>query len=176
MPTLSCANCGNSFDVIPARIGKAKFCSRSCKGSFNYKITLQNIDHSHSIGNKHRAGKRPTNAFPVGHTAWNKDLKGIHLSPHSEFKKGQNNCIPVPVGTIRIRVFRGVSRAHIKIAEPNAWVFNARHVWESFNGPIPVGMVIHHVDFNSLNDSPLNLVCIDRKDHLALHRCFSTSE
>lgn len=26
--------------------------------------------------------------FKQGHRPWNKDLKGIHLSPHSEFKKG----------------------------------------------------------------------------------------
>jgi hypothetical protein len=29
-------------------------------------------------------------SFPNGHKPWNKDLKGIHLSPKSEFKKGDN--------------------------------------------------------------------------------------
>jgi predicted DNA-binding protein YlxM (UPF0122 family) len=38
------------------------------------------------------------NYFQKGHAPWNKELKGIHLSPNTEFKKGQKslNRIDLP--------------------------------------------------------------------------------
>ena len=44
-----------------------------------------------------------------------------------------------------------------------------RYVWESINGPIPKGMVIHHLDENKLNDEISNLVCITRSQHTSIH-------
>jgi len=78
-----------------------------------------------------------------------------------------------PIGTIRIRTRhkrRAEQRAFIKIAEPNAWVLNAHHVWESLYGPIPKGMGVHHKDRNKLNDAPENLELKSKAAHLAEHR------
>lgn len=44
-----------------------------------------------------------------------------------------------------------------------------RFVWELFVGPVPVGYVIHHQDFNKLNDRLNNLVCITRAKHVEIH-------
>lgn len=38
-----------------------------------------------------------------------------------------------------------------------------------FNGEIPEGYHIHHKDENKDNNSPENLVCIPKKDHVSFH-------
>lgn len=42
--------------------------------------------------------------------------------------------------------------------------------WEAFNGPIPKGYVIHHIDFNPLNNYIGNMVVMTRAEHVKLHR------
>ncbi|MFA5378911.1 MAG: HNH endonuclease signature motif containing protein [Dehalococcoidia bacterium] len=48
-------------------------------------------------------------------------------------------------------------------------VYLHRAIWEKLFGPIPEGCVIHHVDFDSLNNSPENLQCITRSEHNSIH-------
>jgi len=116
-------------------------------------------------------GPTPT-SFKKGHRPWNADLKGIHLSPGSEFKPGRPNERRVPVGTIRIRTRRrdNKPRAFVKIGEPDKWRLRAVIVWERAHGPIPHGKLIHHVDDDTLNDAIENLECITRAEHVARHR------
>lgn len=46
-----------------------------------------------------------------------------------------------------------------------------RVVWESINGPIPPGHVIHHRDDNPANNHPDNLQCLNEADHKSIaHR------
>lgn len=44
-------------------------------------------------------------------------------------------------------------------------------VWKAENGveEVPRGRVIHHVDFNPLNNDPGNLRCVTRKEHAQIH-------
>jgi hypothetical protein len=35
--------------------------------------------------------KNLTYRFPIGHKPWNKGIKGLHLSPETEFKKGRKD-------------------------------------------------------------------------------------
>lgn len=60
---LNCLLCQKEFNTYPSKIrdGRGKYCSRSCMGKINK---------------------------PKGSQPWNKNKKGIHLSPASEFKKG----------------------------------------------------------------------------------------
>ncbi len=97
---------------------------------------------------------------------------GEHRSPTTEFKSGQPAHNKLPVGTTRIRreTHTGLLRAWKKVAEPNVWVKRAVLVWESINGPLPKGWVVHHDDRNSLNDSIGNLYGLSRRDHAAEHR------
>lgn len=92
------------------------------------------------------------------------------LSPATEFKPGQAAHNKLPIGAETIRTFRGVSRAWVKVAEPNKWRERAKVVWERAHGrTIPRGYVIHHIDRDSLNDSPSNLVAMTRKQHALEH-------
>jgi hypothetical protein len=61
-------------------------------------------------------------------------------------------------------------RFFVKIAEPNMWVEQAVVVWWNHHGPVPLGMLLHHKDGNSLNDAICNLRLVSRAEHLALHR------
>lgn len=103
--------------------------------------------------------------------SWNRGLKGIHLSPASEFKKGKaaHNKLPVGSETITKDKGRGQPRVYRKVAEPNIWRLRAVLVWEEIHGPVPNGYVIHHVDHDSLNDSPTNLECLTRAEHARVH-------
>lgn len=97
--------------------------------------------------------------------------KGKRRSPATEFKPGRN-IKTMPVGTVRTRKGRrqgkrkAGKRKWIKVAQPSEWIPLARAVWEEHNGPIPEGMVIRHIDSESLNDAPDNLIALSRGQHL----------
>lgn len=129
--------------------------------------------------------------FKPGHDTWNKGLKGIHLSPQSEFKKG---CLRGqaarnwrPIGTITIRhdsLFRwqrtrkykggghrkGKPRRWIKIRDDGLsqkrWIPYAQFLWRKHNGPVPDLYIVVHRDNNQMNDAIDNLIVVDRRLHL----------
>jgi hypothetical protein len=107
-----------------------------------------------------------------GHPAWNKGLKGIHLSPGSEFKRGQIGIHHVPVGTERTRLDKaGKSRVWVKVAEPNRWRLRAQLAWELANGrAVPRGFLVHHENRDSTDDSAENLKLLTRSQHINEHR------
>ena len=44
-----------------------------------------------------------------------------------------------------------------------------RAVWEYYNGEIPKGYDIHHIDGNPLNNSIENLSCVSKSEHQKIH-------
>ena len=109
-------------------------------------------------------------SFRFGHKPWNKDKKGIHLSPNTEFKKGQKGDGWLAVGTITIRIDKSKSqRQWIKVGEPSQWTEYAKFIWTQKNGVIPKGFIIHHIDKNTLNDNINNLAMVTRKEHFEIH-------
>ena len=117
------------------------------------------------MGNKVNSG-----AFKDGHEPWNKNKKGLHLSIKTEFKKGQKPKNYLSVGSLTIRIdINGKSRQWIKIEEPNIWIEYSKFVWIKYNGKLPKGYLIHHIDENSLNDDINNLALLTRKAHFEIH-------
>jgi len=113
--------------------------------------------------------------FQKGSTPWNKNLKGIHFSPETEFKKGQKSINCVPIGTVKFRTsYRHKyfdSRQWIKITEPNKWIEFSRYIWQKKrNKLIPKGMIIHHKDSDPLHNSISNLQLVTRAKHINIHR------
>jgi len=150
MPVIKiCQTCSVGFKVKPSRASTAKFCSSRCLGSAN--------------------GQRATSmgyVWKLGHIPWIKGRKGLHLSPATEYKKGQAAHNRLPLGSVQIRKDKhGKRRAFIKIAEPNIWKLRAVVLWEEKNGTLPRGMIVHHKDRNSLNDEEGNLQALTRSDH-----------
>ena len=78
----TCITCNDSFEVRNYRRDTAKFCGKRCQGvklglsRKGCKLTESQIRASLN------------SRFKKGSTPWNKELKGIHLSPETEWKKG----------------------------------------------------------------------------------------
>lgn len=105
--------------------------------------------------------------FKKGTPSFNKGRKGIHLSKKTEFKKGNFPGNGKPVGSLYLN---SVGRYDVKVAHPNVWRRRSHVVWEQYHGPVPYGMLIHHVDHNVLNDDISNLEMLSRAEHLLIHR------
>ena len=48
--------------------------------------------------------------------------------------------------------------------------FEHRIIWEKEHGNIPIGMVIHHKNFNKKDNRIENLECLSFKEHMFKHR------
>jgi hypothetical protein len=159
------SKCGWCKKPCPVRKPPRKFCSAECD---------KQDRRSRMAGNKLREGLRPVNAFAKGDSPWNKDLKGIHLSPGSEFKPGHQRTERLAIGSMRIRICTrkgdNKPRAWVKVAQPNVWKPRAVLNWEKANKrTVPAGHVVHHADRDTLNDSPLNLQLKTRAEHAKEH-------
>ena len=62
-------------------------------------------------------------------------------------------------------------KGYRRVYDPRQRRLRMEHVlvWESFNGPIPPGYQIHHLDDDRLNNRPENLACISATAHKRLH-------
>jgi len=154
MAKWTCEQCGDDFVRDKAGSRPIRFCSQAC-----YRIWR-------------KASGTTGGQFTKGGSPWNKGLKGIHLSPATQFRPGQKSKKILPVGSVRTRRRSrdGSPRAFIKIANPNSWRERAIVVWEAAHGPVPRGWVVHHKDRNPLNDAIENLEAMSRSNHIAEHR------
>ena len=74
----------------------------------------------------------------------------------------------MPIGSVTVRDDKnGRPRAWIKTTD--GWVPRAQAVYTAKYGAIPDGHVVHHVDHDTLNDSPSNLVAVTPSDHARIH-------
>ena len=58
-------------------------------------------------------------------------------------------------------------RWHIKIN--GKWVNRSKAVWEHFNGPLPKGHVVHHLNHDRHDDRIENLQLMTRGEHASHH-------
>jgi hypothetical protein len=102
--------------------------------------------------------------FRKGMKPWNKDKKGLRLSPDSEFKTGEY------VGEKHPSWKGGVQIAKNDCAYlwdgANKRKRRPKAVYEEHYGPVPDGHVIYHKDGNKYNDNPDNLEAITRAELL----------
>jgi len=169
-----CEVCGKGFSVKPYRADVARYCSMKCKGIASRGIFYgAGFQKGGTPWNKNLKGIRlsPNSEFKKGHKPWNKNVKGIHLSTSTEFKKGIIPENKMEVGSITKRIeVNGNNRNWIKIEEPNIWQPLYRYLWENKNGEVPEGMVVHHRNFIPDDDRIENLEIMTRADHLIIHK------
>lgn len=166
-----CEKCGVGFSVPHYRREKARFCCASCRSASVAAQHLNNGPKPWAAKNLQGHRHKSTSRFTKGRTPWNYGIKGTHLSPKSEFKKGRASDSRAEIGDVRERKCKGGhQRAFVKVSEPSGWRERAKVVWEQHNGPIPKGYVIHHKDRDTLNDKVENLEALTRADHINEHR------
>lgn len=165
---IECRVCGQLFTVPHYRAKSAKYCGKVCSGTAQAKKYLNKTPKPWAAKNLDGHRHKSTSRFPKGHNPWNKALKGIHLSPKSEFKAGHNMTPSLPIGSVTIRTDKcGSLRAWIKMK--CGWDYRARIVYMAKHGEIPEGYVVHHIDGNTLNDRPENLQALTRAEHINVH-------
>jgi hypothetical protein len=132
-------------------------------------------DFSYMAGNKFAKGQRPNRtAFKKGLVPWN---KGRHIlnSPNclkTAFKKGIKPHNTVPIGTVTVRADKnGTKRRWIKISNKSPrWKIYSQWLWEKRRGKIPSGLIVHHLDGDSMNDRIKNYGLVTRAQHINTHR------
>jgi len=115
----------------------------------------------------------PNGRFKKGHKSLFAWKKGSHISPSTEFRKGNRPINYEPIGTIHSRTVNKKQHCNnkfIKIAEPNIWESLSIHIWKKYNGKIPKGMIIHFKDLDNTNYKINNLQLITRAKHINIHR------
>lgn len=106
-------------------------------------------------------------SFKKGNEPWNKNVKGIHLSPKSEIKKKQwvGKKHPSWKGGIQ----KNKSDCTLLWAGCNKRVRRPRYIYEKAHGKIKKGYIIYHKDGNKDNDELDNLIAISRAELLKLN-------
>jgi hypothetical protein len=128
--------------------------------------------------------------FKKGHVPWTKGLKGLHLSPRTEFKPGHPlTGIALArlgkIGSIRIRRDKptgpkGIRRLRrfVKVRcdgpPKGQWISLARHLWQQAHGPIPPGMWVIYINGHTLDDRLENYRLASPAAALAHHLSIST--
>lgn len=122
------------------------------------------------------------NSYAAGHAPWNKGRRCPQLDGNqhaagsgpnrTSFKPGHRGTRRLPVGAerTRTRTRDGKKRWWVKVAEPGVWHLRARVAWEAAHGPIPRGMLVHHINGNQEDDAAANLMLVSRAAHLNVHR------
>lgn len=100
---------------------------------------------------------------------WNDGVTGYRLKRVKPSPPAHNK-LSIGSETVRRDRGSGAPRVYRKVAEPNVWKLRAVLVWETANGPVPRGSVVHHKDHDSMHDDLVNLDCLTRSQHAHVHR------
>jgi hypothetical protein len=48
--------------------------------------------------------------------------------------------------------------------------YENKYIWEKHNGKVPEGYVVHHINFDILDNRLENLMCMSRTEHNKIHK------
>jgi len=111
---------------------------------------------------------KATGQFAKGNqVVWNKGMKGIHISPDTEFKKGNEPHNTKYDGCISVRFHKRDNRQqkYIRISK-GKWQLLNRYVWEKHNGKLDKDMVVRHIDGDTMNCDISNLKLVTMRENL----------
>jgi len=121
----NCIVCNKKIRIMPSR--ESKFCGHSC--AMKYRWGSGEL--------KNRKKVEP----------WNKNMKGIHLSPQSEFKYQGNSEL-------------------VKGRSEFWWRQQARQIMKLEKND---SRIVHHIDGDITNNEENNLKIMERGEHTSLH-------
>ena len=132
-------------------------------------------NNDYLVGNTFAKGSGPNStSFKPGIIPWNTGTKGATGANAGSFKPGVS-LKTVPIGTITIRKDKKTKTPRRWIKTESGWVPYAKHLWCKTYGEIPPGCLIHHLDFDSLNDELGNYAPLTRGEHAAVHGAVNTN-
>lgn len=112
--------------------------------------------------------KAPSNGrYKAGGTPWNKGMKGLRLSPRTEFSDGYRPHNTLPIGS---ECRKNDDYWYVKTADPNQWTAKHRLIWEAAHGPKPANCCLIFLDGNLDNFALDNIHCVKRAVLLQLNR------
>lgn len=108
--------------------------------------------------------------FKKGHKTWNKNLKGICLSPNTLFKKG-HNFNNKPIGSERINKDDLIEvRVENRLKNGKFWIRKHVLIWQTHHlQSVPDDCLIRFLDGNKRNFDINNLILVTRKENLMLN-------
>jgi hypothetical protein len=107
--------------------------------------------------------------FKKGNIPWNKELKGIHLSPKSEFK-ADGSCSGTNSASWKGGIQDNKRDGKYLWTSKGQRVRLARANYIKKYGEIPKGFVIYHIDGDKDNDDISNLEAISRAELIKRNR------
>lgn len=184
----TCEICGKPFFVKPYRQFRARFCSQSCGGKWHMRH--RRMRGPSLYGNTLRKGKRPANAFPVGHNKGKRLVKYITIvcencgkafeqAPwmsrqnktrycssecHFSHSRGENH--PRYVGGPRTYRGRGWIKQRLLVAQRDNGTCQQCGVYKGLS--IPVHHITPYRAFSSPEEAnrPENLICLCQSCHM----------
>ncbi len=184
MNILICSICNKRFNVPHNRTYTAKYCSKECMGKGYRGRTSPMKGRKHSIETRNkmtiaRSGKNNPNfgkTFSKEHREkLSKARKGIHYSPDTEFRKGENmgskhhNWKGGRYKTSNGYIF--ILKPFHPLANKQGYVLEHRLIVEKhLEYYLNRNQQVHHIDENRSNNNPHNLFVFSTyHGHKALH-------
>jgi len=105
--------------------------------------------------------------FKPGQKPWTLGMKGVHMHPATEFKKGQAPANVQEVGALRINSMGDIE---IKLAPgPRQWLSLRRYAWQQERGPIPKAMCVVPDNGDGHDTQIDNLRLVTRAENIRLN-------
>lgn len=105
--------------------------------------------------------------FQPGQKPWTTGMKGVRMSPGSEFKKGSVPANKQEIGALRINTLGEID---IKVGPGGReWLSLRRYVWEMAHGPIPPGMCVVPDNGDGHDTRIENLLLVTRAENIQIN-------
>ena len=191
---VKCENCRKDFKCQKFRIKEHKhlFCCKKCEGEWKKSQTIDNCVCSYCGKNFHRKESHIKKYIKnyCSQECANKDKKERYKGDgnHQFGLKGEKNASWKSNERISFYGYKLIRQLNHPFKNTDDFVFEHRLVAEEFllndenyveindRKYLSPKYVVHHIDFNRLNNAVTNLCVMERDEHCKLHRELKTVE
>lgn len=195
-----CVNCNKEFKISPSRsylkycsikcyneIRSLKTICKQCNKEFKHKKSIKRIFCCTKCHKEY---------WRVNHISWNKGLTTKTSKKLNETIIKMSESLKKAYAEGKIDRYAITKKANETLrqrsidkwnkGEPNSrigkrgykliyhperkWIKEHHWIWEQHNGPVPVGMHIHHINLNRLDNKIENLCLLTPSEHSKLHQ------